>query len=101
MEALITNTPTLPVLPFTPSIISTGPLGDVNVLGALPSVTAPSIFGSLVASGAIPATSTVQTTGVRIDPITGASSGVPADFGRVYVAASKKGPVVTASVVQA
>src|SRR5262249_37021176 len=48
----IGNTMTLPKKPFIPSITSTGPLGDVFVLvGALPSVTAPSIFGSLVASG--------------------------------------------------
>jgi hypothetical protein len=97
----IGNTSTLPVKSFTPSITSTGPLGDVSVLGAMPSITAPSIFGSLTSTGAIPATSIIQTTGVRIDPITGASSAVPADFGRVYVATSNKGPFVTTSVVQA
>jgi hypothetical protein len=96
----IGNTSTLPKQSFTPSIISTGPLGDVTVMGALPSITAPSIFGSLVANGGIPTTSIIQTTGLRIDPISGASSAVPADLGRVYVATTKKGPVVTASVVQ-
>ena len=95
------NTSTLPKKPFTPSITSTGPLGDVSVLGAMPSITAPRIFGSLVASGPIPATSIIQTTGMSIDPITGASSAVPADLGRVYVATSIKGSVVTTSVVQA
>jgi hypothetical protein len=95
------NTTTLPAKPFTPSITSTGPLGDVSVLGAMPSITAPGIFGSLTSTGPIPATSIIQTTGVRIDPITGASSAVPADFGRVFVATSNKGPFVTTSVVQA
>jgi acrosin len=94
------NTPTLPVQSFTPSITSTGPLGDVSVLGAMPSITAPSIFGSLTSTGAIPATSIIQTTGVRIDPITGASSAVSADFGRVYVTSSNKVSVVTTSIVQ-
>jgi len=97
----IGNTSTMPKQPFMPSITSTGPLGDVTVLGALPSVKAPSIFGSLIASGGIPATSIIQTTGIRTDPITGALSLVPADFGRVYVAPAKKGTVVTTSVVQA
>jgi hypothetical protein len=97
----IGNTMTLPKKPFIPSITSTGRLGDVSVLGAMPSITAPMIFGSLVASGPIPATSIIQTTGMSIDPITGASSTVPADLGRVYVATSNKGSVVTASVVQA
>jgi hypothetical protein len=54
------------------AITSTGPLGDVTSqfpLG-ITSVTAPSIFGSLVDAGG-PITGTVQTTGVQIDPITG------------------------------
>ena len=72
-------------VPFTPSITSTGPLGDVIIQGPLPNVTAPSIFGSLLPSGPIPATSTIQTTGIRTDPITSATSQVPADLGRVYV----------------
>jgi hypothetical protein len=97
----IGNTSNMPKKPFTPAITSTGPLGDLNILGALPSVTAPSIFGSIVASGVIPATSITQTTGIRIDPITGVASQVPADLGRVYVATTNKGPVVTTSVVQA
>jgi hypothetical protein len=96
----IGNTPTLPLQPFKAFITSTGPLGDVSVLGAMPSITAPSIFGSLTSSGNIPATSIIQTTGIRVDPITGLSSQVPADFGRVFVAPAKKGTVLTTSVVQ-
>src|SRR5262249_52676903 len=94
------NTVPWPVSFSPPSIPGAGPLGDVSVLGAMPSITAPSIFGSLTSTGAIPATSIIQTTGTRIDPITGASSQVPADLGRVYVGTSNKGPFVTASVVQ-
>ncbi len=87
--------------PFTPSITSTGPLGDVIIQGPLPNVTAPSIFGSLLPSGSIPATSTIQTTGIRTDPITSAISQVSADLGRIYVVTSPQGPVVTATQVQA
>ncbi len=74
-----------PVVLLTPLITSTGPLGDVNLQGAMPSVTAPSIFGSIIASGSMPVTSIIQTTGIRIDPITGATSDVPADIGQLYV----------------
>ena len=59
--------------------------------GPLPNVTAPSIFGSLLPCGPIPATSTIQTTGIRTDPITGAVSQVPADLGRVYVETTQCG----------
>ncbi|MFI5455223.1 MAG: beta strand repeat-containing protein [Isosphaerales bacterium] len=90
-----------PYAPFTPSITSTGPLGDVILQGPLPNVTAPSIFGSLLPGGPIPATSTVQTTGIRTDPITSATSQVPADLGRVYVVTTPQGSVVTATLVQA
>ena len=88
---------------FTPSITSTGPLGDVSVGGALPTVTAPSIFGSIVASGSIPSSSTIETTGLRIDPITGALSQVPADLGRVYVATSgsSRAPVEVTTIIAA
>ena len=85
---------------FTPSITSTGPLGDVIVQGPLPNVTAPSIFGSLLPSGPIPATTTIQTTGLRTDPITSAVSQVPADLGRVYVFTTVLANVVTATQVQ-
>jgi len=91
----------LPKTAFTPAITSTGPLGDVIIGGSLPNVTAPSIFGSILPCGSIPATSTIQTTGIRTDPITFATSQVPADIGRVYVTSTCKGPVVTATTVQA
>ncbi len=86
-------------VPFTPSITSTGPLGDVIIQGQLPNVTAPSIFGSLLPSGSIPATTTIQTTGIRIDPITSAVSEVPADLGRVYVVTTPSTEVTTTQVL--
>ncbi len=86
--------------PFTPSITSTGALGDVIIQGALPNVTAPSIFGSILPSGPIPATSTIQTTGIWTNPITSATSQVPADLGRLYVAGSPQAPVLTVTQVQ-
>jgi RTX calcium-binding nonapeptide repeat (4 copies) len=87
--------------PFTPSITSTGPLGDVIIEGPLPNVTAPSIFGSLLPDGPIPATSTIQTTGLRTDPITSAISQVPADLGRIFVVPTYHGPYVTVTQVLA
>jgi hypothetical protein len=67
------------------SITSTGPLGDLTVLAnqGLNNVTAPSIFGNIAAQG--PLFGTIQTTGVRTDPVTGATTQVPADLGRAYV----------------
>jgi hypothetical protein len=94
------NAGTQTMAPFTPSITSTGPLGDVTIQGALPNVTAPSIFGSLLPSGPIPATTTIETTGIRIDPITSATSDVPADLGRVYIVTTAQGPVVAVTQVQ-
>jgi hypothetical protein len=85
---------------FSPAITSTGPLGDVTIGGNLPSVTAPSIFGSLLPGGNIPATSIVQTTGIRTDPITGMTSQIPADLGRIYVTTTNNGPVLTTTLVQ-
>jgi hypothetical protein len=83
------------------SITSTGPLGDL-VLGShqgITDVTAPSIFGSIASDG--PITGTVQTTGLRTDPITGVTSQVPADLGRLYVDTTHpQDPFVTATVVQ-
>jgi hypothetical protein len=84
------------------SITSTGPLGDLNLLSSqgITNVTAPSIFGSIISGGQI--IGTIQTTGIRTDPITGATSSVPANFGNVYVAFSNKGvPSLTCTVVQA
>jgi hypothetical protein len=98
-QQAVGSSTTSPKVPFTPAITSTGPLGDVIIQGPLPNVTAPSIFGSLLPGGPIPATTTIQTTGIRTDPITGASSQVPADLGRVYVTTTNQGPVLTTTVV--
>jgi hypothetical protein len=86
--------------PVTTSITSTGPLGDLILQSSqpVPNVTAPSIFGSIIAGG--PIALLVQTTGLRTDPITGAVSVVPADLGRLYVDTSGTAPVVTATVIQ-
>jgi FG-GAP-like repeat/FG-GAP repeat len=84
------------------AITSTGPLGDLTVLApqGLNNVTAPSIFGNIAAAG--PLFGTIQTTGLRTDPVTGATSVVAPDLGRVYV--SKSGgrsgqPSVTATTI--
>ena len=69
----------------TGSITSTGALGDVTLSaaqGLTASLTAPSIFGSIKALGA-PISGTIQTTGVRFDPITGTQSTVGADIGQL------------------
>ena len=67
------------------SITSTGPLGDLNVQSTqgIDNITAPSIFGSITSTG--PLYGTIQTTGLRTDPVTGGVSNVAADLGRVYV----------------
>ncbi len=77
--------------PISGTITSTGPLGDLNFAATnVPGITAPSIFGSIL-GGTI--TGTIQTTGLRTDPITGAVSPVPADIGSVYlVTPSAVGP---------
>jgi hypothetical protein len=67
------------------AVTSSGPLGDLSLTSnqALYSVTAPSVYGSIdVPHAAI--TGTVQTTGVRTDPVTGLTTAVPATFGRIY-----------------
>jgi len=82
------------------SITSTGPLGDLtlNDKQGITDVTAPSVFGSIVGG---PITGTVQTTGLRTDPITGVVSRVAADLGRLYVdTTDPHGPFVTSTVVQ-
>jgi hypothetical protein len=63
------------------SIKSTGPLGDLLLSSSsgIRDVTAPSIFGNMIIGG--PILGTVQTTGQRTDPMTGAVSQVPADLG--------------------
>jgi hypothetical protein len=81
-------------------ITSTGPLGDLQLLNSqgVTDVTAPSIFGSILDTG--PITGTVQTTGVRTDPITSVVTQVPADLGNVYVASGSHGPFLTVTTVQ-
>ncbi len=83
------------------SITSTGPLGNLLLQSTqgITNVAAPSIFGSIVSGGGI--IGTVQTTGLRTDPITGAISSVNADFGGLYVAFSNNVPYLTTTVVQA
>ena len=85
------------------SVTSTGPLGDLTVLATqgLNNVTAPSIFGNIAAAG--PIFGTIQTTGVRTDPVTGATSQIPADLGRVYVVPAggrNLQPYVTATTIE-
>jgi Right handed beta helix region len=66
-------------------ITSSGSLGDLSLLNSQPvgNITASSIFGTISTNA--PIAGTIQTTGLRTDPITGAVSSVPADFGRVYL----------------
>jgi hypothetical protein len=73
------------------AITSTGPLGDVAVSSplGLTDLSAPSVFGSLSSNG--PLAGTVQTTGLRTDPITGVTTSVPGDFGRAYVLTASNG----------
>jgi hypothetical protein len=85
-------------------ITSTGPLGDVCVAACqgINNITAPSIFGNITTNGAI--FGTIQTTGVRIDPISGASSTVPADLGRAYVVTPQNPwcqPYIATTTIQA
>jgi hypothetical protein len=91
---------TLQSFAATAAITSTGPLGDLSLQEAqgLNSLTAPSIFGSILLTG--PLTGILQTTGRRTDPITGAVSMVAADLGRLFVDTSGKSPVVSATTVQ-
>jgi hypothetical protein len=66
------------------NLTSTGPLGSIIVRGSagLGNVTAPNIFGNInTVSGGI--TGIIQTTGIRIDPITGAETTVSADLGKL------------------
>jgi len=71
------------------NVSSTGPLGDLLLSAGtnLTNLTAPSIFGNVnLYGGSI--TGTFQTTGIRIDPITGATSAVAADLGVATVNSS-------------
>jgi hypothetical protein len=82
-------------------ITSTGPLGDIAVdatLG-LTNVTAPSFFGNIDSYG--PINGTVQSTGVRVNPIFGTTSTASADIGRAYVTLGANGqPTVTSTAIQ-
>ncbi|MHB8523978.1 MAG: beta strand repeat-containing protein [Limisphaerales bacterium] len=81
------------------AITSTGSLGDLTLTASpgITDVTAPSIFGSITGA---PVIGTIQTTGLRTDPITGLVTNVSADLGRLYVAFTEHGvPYVTTSVV--
>jgi hypothetical protein len=72
------------------SIISTGALGDITIEGrnGLGSITAPSIFGNIILTqGGI--TGIIQTTGIRIDAITGEETTVNADLGRLITTNGK------------
>jgi hypothetical protein len=83
------------------SITSTGPLGDLTLDNnqGVTDITAPSIFGSIISEG--PITGTVQTTGLRTDPITGSVTHVVADLGRLYVdMTDPHHSFVTSTVVQ-
>src|SRR5207248_355981 len=60
-------------------------------------VTAPSIFGSIIPSG--PIYGRIQTTGLRLDPITGQATAVPADLGRWYVVQTAVGPLRATTTV--
>ena len=82
-------------------ITSTGPMGDVaiNVALGMTNVTAPSFFGNITSYG--PITGTVQSTGVRVDPIFGTTSTTSADIGRAYVTLLPGGsPSVTVTGIQ-
>jgi hypothetical protein len=77
------------------SIVSTGALGTIYInFGGLGSITAPSIIGDIIVkNGAI--TGIIQTTGIRIDPITGAETAVNAELGRTMIV---RGKVVTTQI---
>jgi hypothetical protein len=81
-------------------ITSTGPLGDLTLSSGqgISNITAPSIFGSILTNGQI--TGTIQTTGLRTDPITSVVTSVPADLGNVYMVPSGRSWVVTSTVIQ-
>jgi Ca2+-binding RTX toxin-like protein len=89
--------------PITTAITSTGPLGDLFLEapgGIVADVTAPSIIGS-IDSGSGPITGTIQTTGVRLDPISGQTGAIPPTFGRVVTVMTPGGPVATTTTVHA
>ncbi len=89
--------------PITTAITSTGPLGDLILQspgGIVADVTAPSILGSIDARSG-PIAGTIQTTGLRTDPITGQVGAITPSFGRVITVMTPNGPVVTTTTVHA
>jgi len=81
------------------NLTSTGSLSDVTVRGGagLGNVTAASIIGNInVLKGGI--TGIIQTTGIRIDPITGTETAVNADLGQLLY---KKGKIVGVTTITA
>jgi hypothetical protein len=85
---------------ITSGITSTGPLGNLTLSSGqgISNITAPSIFGSIVTNG--PITGTIQTTGLRTDPITSVLTNVPADLGSVYMVPCWRSWAVTSTVIQ-
>jgi hypothetical protein len=79
------------------SITSTGSLGNVylNQGGSnlALNITASNIFGNIDLKS--PLLGTLQTTGIRTDPITAAQSTVPADIGVLFVVTTNNVPVLT------
>jgi hypothetical protein len=83
------------------AVTSTGPLGDLflrHAKGIEADVTASSIIGSIDSSSG-PISGTIQTTGQRLDPITGVVAAAGADFGRLLTDPS--GKVVGTTTVHA
>jgi hypothetical protein len=81
------------------TVTSTGPLGDVIMQGPhglVANVTAPCIIGNIIGGGGI--SGTVQTTGLRTDPITGVVAAIAADFGRALT--DGNGNIVGVTTVQ-
>jgi acrosin len=85
------------------NITSTGALGDLLLQGNAPSeaatatlntVTAPSIFGNINLYGGT-LVGSIQTTGIRFDPVTGAPSAVAADLGATTLSSGKVNGVTT------
>jgi hypothetical protein len=78
------------------NLTSTGSLGNVTVRGqaGLGNITAPNIIGNIsVVNGGI--TGTIQTTGIRIDPVTGIETTVSADLGQLVYKKGKVSGVTT------
>ena len=78
------------------SITSTGPLGDIdltNAAGLTANITAPTIFGNILASTG-PISGTIMTTGIETDPITGDTSQIDGSIGRLITTPGQN-PTVT------